>query len=151
MTKVLYRTFGQNRKTEYGYGLEERLESAQLPGGKTVTYGYDGFNRMIQRKLGNLHTVTYEYETPSSGKTSGRLSRMINGGTELSYTYDAAGNITTIVENGTERVRYRYDELNQLVREDSAVQNKSIEYVYDGGGTCWRGKSMRTRPGSWAE
>ena len=63
-----------------------------------------------------------------------RLSRMINGGTALSYTYDAAGNITTIVENGTERVRYRYDELNQLVREDSAVQNKSIEYVYDGGG-----------------
>ena len=59
---------------------------------------------------------------------------MINGGTALSYTYDAAGNITTIVENGTERVRYRYDELNQLVREDSAVQNKSIEYVYDGGG-----------------
>ena len=53
VTKVLYRTFGQNRKTEYGYGLEERLESAQLPGGKTVTYGYDGFNRMIQRKLGN--------------------------------------------------------------------------------------------------
>ena len=38
------------------------------------------------------------------------------------------------MENGTERVRYRYDELNQLVREDSAVQNKSIEYVYDGGG-----------------
>ena len=134
MTKVLYRTFGQNRKTEYGYGLEERLESAQLPGGKTVTYGYDGFNRMIQRKLGNLHTVTYEYEVPVIGKTSGRLSRMINGGTALSYTYDAAGNITTIVENGTERVRYRYDELNQLVREDSAVQNKSIEYVYDGGG-----------------
>ena len=99
-----------------------------------MTYGYDGFNRMIQRKLGNLHTVTYEYEAPVIGKTSGRLSRMINGGTELSYTYDAAGNITTIVENGTERVRYRYDELNQLVREDSAVQNKSIEYVYDGGG-----------------
>ena len=38
------------------------------------------------------------------------------------------------MENGTERVRYLYDELNQLVREDSAVQNKSIEYVYDGGG-----------------
>mgnify|MGYP006954085955 CR=1 FL=1 len=86
-----------NWKTEYGYGLEERLESAQLPGGKTVTYGYDGFNRMIQRKLGNLHTVTYEYETPSSGKTSGRLSRMINGGTALSYTYDAAGNIVKSV------------------------------------------------------
>ena len=84
--------------------------------------------------LGNLYTVTYEYESSSDGKTSNRLSRMVNGGTALSYTYDAVGNITTIVENGIEQVRYEYDSLNQLVREDSAVQNKSIEYVYDGGG-----------------
>lgn len=134
ITKLLYRAFGQNRSTEYGYGLEERLESAQLPGGKTVTYGYDGFNRVNERKLGNLYTVTYEYESPSDGKTSNRLSRMVNGGTALSYTYDAVGNITAIKENGIEQVRYEYDSLNQLVREDSAVQNKSIAYLYDNGG-----------------
>ena len=125
MTKVLYRTFGQNRKTEYGYGLEERLESAQLPGGKTVTYEYDGFNRMIQRKL-----VTYDYEAPVIGKTSGRLSRMINGGTALSFGYNSDG-LWLHKTVGTTRTDYEWDG-SALLAEQTG--NNKILYLYDGTG-----------------
>ena len=54
--------------------------------------------------------------------------------TSLSYTYDALGNIETIAEGGTQRQKYYYDSLNQLIREDNLDLNQTIVYSYDLGG-----------------
>ncbi len=48
----------------------------------------------------------------------------------LKYTYDKAGNIETISENGKLVARYSYDGLNRLVREDNARLGTFI-YRYD--------------------
>ena len=56
----------------------------------------------------------------------------MNGST-VSYTYDAAGNITTITD-GSLVTYYTYDSLNQLVREDNAYSNKTVVYAYVNGG-----------------
>ena len=58
------------------------------------------------------------------------------GGTAdaLAYTYDNAGNIATISENGVLKASYRYDQFGQLVREDNAWAGKTYIYVYDAGG-----------------
>ena len=53
---------------------------------------------------------------------------------EITYTYDATGNIETIKKGNTETNKYYYDTLNQLIREDSKNQNKTITYEYDAGG-----------------
>ncbi|MCY6370620.1 RHS repeat protein [Clostridium ganghwense] len=58
---------------------------------------------------------------------------MDNNGKKITYTYDANGNIQTITENG-KVIKYYYDELNQLVREDNKVLDKIIVYSYDVGG-----------------
>ncbi len=38
------------------------------------------------------------------------------------YTYDVLGNIVTISEGSTLKVKYYYDSLNQLTREDNHYQ-----------------------------
>lgn len=52
----------------------------------------------------------------------------------LSYTYDDSGNIETITHPDGKIIRYYYDELNQLIREDNQIVNKTIDYTYDVGG-----------------
>lgn len=46
------------------------------------------------------------------------------------YTYDKAGNVETVTENGEPYARYVYDGLNRLIREDN-VQFGTNVYRYD--------------------
>ena len=54
--------------------------------------------------------------------TTNLVASVREGNRAESYTYDACGNVETMVErsaDGSERkIRYYYDALNQLVRED---------------------------------
>jgi len=61
------------------------------------------------------------------------ISSINNNGKEIQYTYDANGNIETILENN-KKIKYYYNELNELIREDNEVLNKTIVYSYDDGG-----------------
>ena len=49
------------------------------------------------------------------------------------YTYDKAGNIATVTENGIEIAKYVYDGLNRLIRENTTDFGK-ITYEYDNAG-----------------
>lgn len=55
----------------------------------------------------------------------------VNGGDALTYTYDQNGNITKIVYSTGEEMRYVYDDIGQLVREDNGVLCKTYVYTYD--------------------
>lgn len=50
---------------------------------------------------------------------------------ELNYDYDANGYIIRVYENDIQKVRYYYDGLNRLVREDNNYIDKTITYCYD--------------------
>ena len=52
----------------------------------------------------------------------------------LKYKYDKCGNIAEIRENGKFIVRYLYDSLNRLVREDNKVLSRTCLYEYDNNG-----------------
>lgn len=49
----------------------------------------------------------------------------------LKYNYDVNGNITHVFEFDIQKVRYYYDGLNRLVREDNNYIDKTITYCYD--------------------
>ncbi len=70
------------------------------------------------------HRSGEQYHVPAFGGTADALA----------YTYDNAGNIATISENGVLKASYRYDQFGQLVREDNAWAGKTYIYVYDAGG-----------------
>ena len=71
----------------------------------------------------------------------------MNGNNALVYTYDKNGNIETITENG-KVIKYYYDELNELIREDNQVLNKTISYTYDLGGNIVDKKEYSYTTGS---
>ena len=81
---------------------------------------------------------------------------MTNGNVSWIYTYDSRGNIETISRQEgagepVQQVKYYYDELNQLVREDSIAENKTITYSYDVGGNITSRKEYPYTTGELGE
>ncbi len=52
----------------------------------------------------------------------------------IKYSYDSRGNICKITENGHVYVKYTYDTLGRIVREDNKPLNKTVLYTYDTNG-----------------
>jgi len=149
------RMYGKLRGTSYGYSLWE----FNIYGSDSIItqYEYDRDNRPVKTILNNLKSVSNKYDalgrvekttvdtsTPyitsynylagiSTGSTTAKVSSMINAGNSTSYTYDPNGNIETITQ-GSNVIKYYYNELNELTREDNQVLNKTIVYSYDVGG-----------------
>ena len=60
------------------------------------------------------------------------METVTNAAGTYTYSYDAAGNITSITD-GTYLLRYEYDGLNQLIREDDERAGKTYVYEYANG------------------
>ncbi len=116
--------------------------------GKTTSYGYDQLSRLLARTpdptLGEPvesfnYTATGKRATmtDASGTTTygyDALDRLITKATPqgtLSYTYDAAGNVASMISSNANgiSVAYQYDELNRLVKVIDG-SNTTI-YTYD--------------------
>ena len=50
---------------------------------------------------------------------------------KLSSANDNAGNITSVKENGVQKLSYTYDSIGQLTRENNAYLEKTYVYAYD--------------------
>ena len=138
--EFLYGDVEKQQKPGLGYGIE-------INGAQKIAYEYDALGRVIRthNHFSDTNTSTQEY-TYVSGKEAGVTTNLVasvrEGNRAESYAYDACGNVETMVErsaDGSERkIRYYYDALNQLVREDNQNQNKTICYTYDVGGNMVR-------------
>jgi RHS repeat-associated protein len=87
----------------------------------------------------DILTTAYAYlAAANQNETTTLISTLTNSGANwsetLNYTYDALGNIETISEGSTQKAKYYYDGLNQLIREDNAWLGKTVAYTYDNGG-----------------
>ena len=71
----------------------------------------------------------------------------------IKYVYDQKGNITNILKNGKETVRYTYDDLSRLIREDNKDLEKTYLFFYDQGGNILRKEEYNysTKPAEFLE
>ena len=126
--------------TSYAYDEDNRIISV-TESDSIKTYAYDAFGRLqtsyISHDGDSVLTQSYGYKTLSATTTSTQLSSyQVTGysyNVNLSYTYDANGNITS-VSDGTYTVSYAYDSQNQLIRENNQKLNKTWTWAYDGAG-----------------
>ena len=143
----LSRVNGNLVKTKYsytdlatsGYNTKRSGQMAQIKVNNTLTseYVYDELGRTTQTKLytgGTNQSYRTEYGyLPGAGPkdTTTLVNHVKRGNVSCDYTYDAAGNILTVTENGELKISYQYDELNQLVREDNTYLGVTKTYTYD--------------------
>ena len=136
---------------EYGYSCTYKPNAAKTPesvttGGITVYPGTDRLGRSTGKRIEIGGTVVAE-ESVAYLKTGDHATNMPvtirygekrNGSCvvcdSLRYKYDASGNISEVWENGRLSVRYGYDALNRLIREDNRPQGKTRTYTYDNNG-----------------
>ena len=117
----------------FNYNQRQQLTSVDLPNDKTMSYTYDGLNRLVSQSLNTTTPITrtYGYLQGSLGSTT-TVSSLTNTQGTFTYTYDANGNITSVAKNGTVVESYEYDALNQLT--EAVVNGTTYEYTYDKGG-----------------
>ena len=125
---------------EYSYETDEspspRAKKIVMPFA-SQNLSYDGLGRIKEITLGEKLSKNIYYAQYGDHSTN-RISSVwygVNGirKDNSRYTYDKAGNILTVTENGKLSARYRYDGLNRLIREDNAAFG-TFTYSYDENG-----------------
>ena len=91
-------------------------------------------NNLFSDSIGYLSVATgSEKRLTNMVETLTRRVRGVVADT-LSYTYDKNGNITSVKSGSELLVSYKYDGMNQLVRENNAALNRTYVFAYDKAG-----------------
>ena len=86
---------------------------------------------------------TYTYhdragQTDDKQLTTNQIANIAYTGTanpfDLSYEYDAIGNVSKVSQGSTKLAEYQYDKLNQLISEKLPQQHLKYTYIYDTSG-----------------
>jgi len=126
----------------FNYDDNEELVSVTLPSGAVTKEQSDAFGRitdteiLITRSDNSTVSITeaFEYTLENNGKTDYLVKSLtMRDGTVYHYSYDSAGNITSVSKNNeaTAFAEYVYDSLGQLLREDRADINRTYVFSYD--------------------
>lgn len=131
----------------YTYGnvnqgqMPDQVYKVSWNGQEKLNYTYDGLGRLTNKTIlvgggvsdtPNTLNTQYTYFDVGTDKTTSLLKTLQTPVGTYNYTYDAAGNITSI-SDGTYTTSYAYDALNQLARENDQKANKTYTYAYVNG------------------
>lgn len=143
----MFHTDGRAKLTTgYTYDKDGREKEVRMAGKFTRSTDYDNLGRVTKQSFSAENgdtsmSMTYKYPDAEKNKEYALPSEMDVQECSYSYKYDRNGNITEIQrvphKGSTEKIlkdTFQYDERNQLIRENSQSQDKTIVYAYDQGG-----------------
>ena len=120
---------------EYGYDKLDRMTSLTDPQGKSLGFAYDpeGDLTEVTRPDGVTTTNVYN-EAGRLAETTSKTAEPLTVLESLKYGYDAAGNVTSKVDQPLEaETSYAYDALNRLA-EFNPPGEGATSYGYDAAG-----------------
>ena len=114
-----------------GYTFVPKKDVNGRSTGREITVGTEKVAEeyITYRKVGD-HATNQPASVYFGGAHNGRYGISEN----LKYEYDKNGNIVKISENGLLTVRYAYDSVSRLIREDNRALGKTWLYSYDNKG-----------------
>ena len=120
---------------EYGYDKLDRMTSLTDPQGKALGFAYDPEGDLTEATRPNGVTTTNVYnEAGRLAETSSRTAEPLTVLESLKYGYDAAGNVTSKVDQRLEQeTSYAYDALGRLT-EFNPPGEGTTTYGYDAAG-----------------
>ncbi|MBR2410787.1 MAG: hypothetical protein IKB08_03585 [Clostridia bacterium] len=135
--------------TSYIYNANGILETVRNADGSTVNYDYDKIDQLVSKKYDGETISLYGYDADGNrvsmedvaGTSNyqydslGRVTAITlsDGKSKITYEYDVYGNLTKLGYPDGTSVKYKYDNLNQLV----SITNRDGEntaYKYDANG-----------------
>lgn len=116
--------------TNYSYGNSDGdLTGITAPSNSSLgsrSYTWDGFGRLATATDGAGHTITYSYDGAD------RITKVqySDGTHEVDYHYDANGHVTQRVDaNGT--TTYTFDDLGHLLTTSNSANGNTVTSTYD--------------------
>ncbi len=147
------------KEIKYAYDGADNLVQKTDRNGRETRYTYDSLNRLTKEKwVGNANEITYAYDPSGNVVTvrdtfsslaytydaSNRVRTVNNNATPgapkvlLSYSYDAASNVTSVVDtiNGAAgaTTAYQYDARNlqtHITQTGNGLANKRVDLSYN--------------------
>ncbi|OGG50387.1 hypothetical protein A2704_05625 [Candidatus Kaiserbacteria bacterium RIFCSPHIGHO2_01_FULL_54_36b] len=115
---------GLSRDTMLSYDAFNRETSYQLPSNKTHTTQYDILSNpiVVSQPNGTVATSTYD-----------SLNRVIStqaGATTTTYSFDAAGRLTSVAHNGISTSTYSYDVRDRVTQVTNPF-GATVQYLYN--------------------
>ncbi|PJE64259.1 MAG: hypothetical protein COU90_03520, partial [Candidatus Ryanbacteria bacterium CG10_big_fil_rev_8_21_14_0_10_43_42] len=120
--------------TTYTYSPIGSVHTVQKNGELLTTHAYTHTGAPASVAYANGTASTYTYDADKLYLLSGKITTF--GGASLqdiSYAYDANGNITRVTDTGTELpsdTTYAYDALDRLIRADLTIGTTTETYMY---------------------
>ena len=162
ITKQSWSVGGEAGRSEnYTYSTTDgTLQSMKTANGENISFEYDALKRLknIKSKHGSgtdFITQTYTYKDRAGQTTDGKqlttnqIANIAYTGIanpfDLSYEYDAIGNVSKVSQGSTEVAEYQYDRLNQLISEKLPQQHLEYTYTYDTSGNIREVKTTDTQ------
>ena len=126
---------GNHSTTDYvqnTYHTRGRLTSTRTRGGDTFTFTYDNLGRLITNNMGPERDISYAYDQ------AGRPIQVkyTNGDYTIDNAFDALGRLTSVTESGTKvtganrLVTYTYNAAGQRTSIEHP-DSKTLDYHYD--------------------
>ncbi|HXA51277.1 MAG TPA: DUF6531 domain-containing protein, partial [Candidatus Acidoferrum sp.] len=119
-------------KWSYGYDGAARASDRTDPGGSTLHADYTAQNRIAALAAGDA-ALNFDYSGVKRD-SQGRLTSYADSfGNTIAYTYDKAGQVTSMTLPGGKTVTYQYDHLHRLSAVSDWIGTTAI-YRYDTAG-----------------
>lgn len=132
-------TNGENETIRYRYDLLGNLTQVRTNLGHVTSYVYnaDGKRTHETDALGSTKSWIYDaFGKLTSHTELNNTNNLIgaNGGTEITYHYNHAGQILTQTSTAGQNISYHYDRGGNLSSIDDAAVNRRTSYQYDSAG-----------------